>query len=275
MSWDIVAVAYSRESVRQSRVYQSWRTHGRPDLDVELTFYFWFVRSADEVILIDTGYEADWFTRRGGKATWVVPPGELMTSLGIEPSTVRTVVLTHLHFDHIGNLALFPNAELFIQRDEYEFWTGPNAVSPPVEAMTDTDAMATLRAAERDGRIQLLEGDFELRPGLSLRRLPGHTPGQQGVLVDGAVLLASDAAHFYEEYEDDLLFATYTDLPAQLAGYRELRARAAAGCTIVPGHDPAVLTRFPPIDSTQPGLAVRLRRLTETPAATPADWPVK
>ncbi len=258
MNWNVAAVAYARHRVRRSRIYQSWRTHGRPDGDVDLTFYFWFARWQDEVVLIDTGFESDWFSRHGADTAWTEPPRELLARLGIDPAAVRTVVLTHLHFDHIGNLGLFPRAQFVVQRAEYAFWTGPYAGSPPVSALTDSGALARLHQADQEGRLLLVDGDFELRPGMRLLGLPGHSPGQQGVLIDDAVLLASDAAHFSEEYENDLLFATYTDLPAQLAGYRTLRQHAAAGRLIVPGHDPAILSRFAPLDAAQPHLAVQL-----------------
>jgi len=72
------------------------------------------------------------------------------------------------------------------------------------------------------------------------------------------LLLASDAAHFYDEVDDGLLFGTFTDLPAMFATYRRMASWTADGVTVVPGHDPAVMARFPPVDPSRPELAVRL-----------------
>jgi glyoxylase-like metal-dependent hydrolase (beta-lactamase superfamily II) len=263
MGWDVCAVRYAQHQVRRSRVYHLYSTHGRADATVELTYYFWVARRGDDIVVVDTGFQPSWFRALGDDTTWVVPPAQALALVGVDPAAVGTVVLSHLHFDHMGNVELFPHAEVVVQRDEHAFWTGPDASTPPVRSMTDPVALAALERIDAQGRLRLVDGDLTLAPGLELRRLPGHSPGQQGVLVDGTVLLASDAAHFYDEFEDQLPFGTFTDLPAMLATYRTLAAWAADGVTIVPGHDPGVMTRFPAVDPARPDLAVWLHRAAD------------
>ena len=261
MGWDVCAIRYAHHTLRRSRIYHRYSTHGLPDATVELTFYFWVARRGNEVVVIDTGFRPDWFTASGdGSTAWVVPPSEALALVGVDPATVGTVVLSHLHFDHMGNVDLFPHADIVVQRAEYTFWTGPDTTSPPVRSMTDPVALSALERIDAEDRLQLVDGDLTLAPGLDLRRLPGHSPGQQGVLIDDTVLLASDAAHFYDEFEQQLLFGTFTDLPAMFASYRAMASWAADGITVVPGHDPDVMTRFPPVDPARPDLAVWLRR---------------
>ena len=105
---------------------------------------------------------------------------------------------------------------------------------------------------------------IEIAPGVRMVRVGGHTPGQSIVLVDtadGTVALASDAVHYYEEYEDDYPFAFVADLPGMYAGFDLLRELERNGQIqhIVPGHDPATLDRFGVIaDGPLPGLTARI-----------------
>ena len=80
------------------------------------------------------------------------------------------------------------------------------------------------------------------------------------------MLLASDAVHYYEELERELPFEIYTDLDEMIAGYALLRELAAStGAVLVPGHDPHVTERFPPVSPALAGVALRLDRSDSGP----------
>ena len=109
--------------------------------------------------------------------------------------------------------------------------------------------------------MDLLDGDEELAPGLSLHLLGGHTGGNQVVRVHtarGWIVLASDASHFYENIETDRPFAIAYEPERVLAGYRRMYELADSRAHVIPGHDPLVMERYPAPSSDLEGIVVRL-----------------
>jgi len=205
--------------------------------------------------VVDTGFHPDVGERRG--RTCLSPPVELLRRIGVEPESVETVILTHLHYDHTGSVDAFPHAELVVQRSELDFWTGPEAREPSFAAVVEPDEIERVAAA----RLRLLEGDEEIAPGIEAICVGGHSPGQTVLLVEGAggpVVLASDAIHYYEELELERPFEVYYELGAMIEGYRTVKRLAEqTGAALVAGHDPEVMERFPALEDAG-GLGVRV-----------------
>jgi glyoxylase-like metal-dependent hydrolase (beta-lactamase superfamily II) len=259
MAWEVAALRIGQHPARRSRLLYGYRSYGHPDESIELTFFFWALRRGDDVIVVDAGFDEAWFRAQGSDVRWSVSPTEALRALGVDPAAVGTVVLTHLHFDHIGTVANFPEAQYIIQRREWNFWHGELGSSPPMRAHTDGTALDHLDEAMRAARVRLVDGREAIDDGVELWLAPGHTPGQQIVIVDDAVVLASDAAHLYDELDHYMLFGTFTDAVAMHDSYRLLRTLTEQGLVVVPGHDPEVMRRFPPLDPARPELGVRLR----------------
>lgn len=248
---------YGTLTTSRSALFASYQVYGQPDGPLQMDYFFWVARNADHTVLIDTGFAADVARRRGREV--LSSPREALARLGIDLASVSHVVLTHFHYDHIGNVALFPAARLVASARELAFWTGPYSRRPLLAAPVEAAEVAVLVNAHRDGRLTLVPDQDADLPGIELWTLGGHTAGQLAVSVPvahGTVVLASDAAHFYEEYQQDMPFHVFADLPAMYSGFDRLRdAERLPGTVVVPGHDPEVMRRFPAVD---PGLAVRL-----------------
>jgi glyoxylase-like metal-dependent hydrolase (beta-lactamase superfamily II) len=249
---EVLAVRYGTRTARRSEVYLHFDAYGEPDAEQVMDYYFWVVRSdGGGVTLIDCGFNAASGGRR--HRTMLCPPPEALRRLGIEPATVSTLVVTHAHYDHIGNLRDFPGARIVMSRREFDFWTGPLGGRPLFAVSAEADDVAALRAAHGDGRVELVDGAATLPGGLELIEVGGHTPGQLIVRV-GDVVVASDALHYYEELDRDWPFVHVADLPAMYATFDRLRELGGTH-RLVAGHDPDVMRRFPVVGD---GLAARI-----------------
>ncbi|GAA4574849.1 MBL fold metallo-hydrolase [Micromonospora coerulea] len=178
-----------------------------------LPFRSFAIRAGDgPVTLVDAGIgPADSLA-----ASWAPVPGRLPAELaaaGIDPADVRTVVLTHLHSDHVGWAVTgspgrphFPNADYLLQRAELDALA---LFHPELPARL----VGPLRAA---GQLRLLDGDTVLTPGVRVLSTPGHTPGHQSVLVEPGdhqrLLVTGDLlVHTVQLVDPDLAYAHEED----------------------------------------------------------------
>jgi glyoxylase-like metal-dependent hydrolase (beta-lactamase superfamily II) len=242
---EVIAVRYGSLVAPKSVFFHNFHLYGEADAEVELHFYFWVLRGGDGVILVDTGCEPAEGERRGDTVTH---PVELLRGIGIAPEDVSTVLVSHLHYDHIGNLDHFPDAEVVVPRTELEFWRAGFSRRRHFAEYTDPRALEHLFSLA--DRVRTIEGEAEPVPGVRSLEVGGHSPGQTMFLVEAAgapVLLTSDAVHFGSELDEDRPFAVLYDLPGTYRAYDRVRALAAEGATVVAGHDPRVGESFPPL----------------------------
>jgi glyoxylase-like metal-dependent hydrolase (beta-lactamase superfamily II) len=244
--WTVIAARYGTWETTLGEAYYRWSAYGEPDGPTRLDYFFWVLRGAEETILVDTGFHPDAGQRRG--RTTVIEPAAAMERLGVEPATVSRILLTHLHYDHTGNLGVLPDAELLVPAVELDFWSSPMGSRGQFAGSAEETDLEYVRAAERAGRVRRLIGGEEIAPGVHAVHVGGHTPGQMVLAVfgDGAppVVLASDAVHFYDELEHERPFAVIADLAEMYEAYDVVRELAGAEGHVVPGHDPAVMDRY-------------------------------
>lgn len=176
------------------------------------------------------------------------PSDALKTGLGVDPAQVTDIVVSHSHWDHADGVDLFPNATIWIQREEYDYYVGPNGEVLHTGGVDAEDAgmFASLKAA---GRVKLIGGDAQqILPGLTVYTGGKHTFASQYAGVQtrsGLVVLASDNAYLYENLERHLAIAQTLDAEANLSAQARMLKIAAAPRFVIPGHDPAVFDRFP------------------------------
>lgn len=241
--FEVYAIAYAR-CTRSSRDYfLGADPHDGP---APITYYVWLIRNADRVILLDTGFNAAAARKRGRE--FLRCPTEGLRRLGVAPEDIETVVISHLHYDHAGNLDLFPNAEFILQDAEMRHATGRHMrhgyLRAPFE-LSDVLAMVTHNFA---GRVRFVDGDKALEPGIGLYHLPGHSLGLQAMTVEtarGRLCLAADALHFFDNLRLGSPFAVSMHLGKALDAQERALELAGDWDRLIPGHDPVIGTLYP------------------------------
>ena len=256
----VLAVHYAERQALRSEVYYRYASYGEPDGSMGMAYFFWVIEPpAGPPVIVDCGFDPELGERMGRSCSRT--PADALSDLGIDGTDVAQVIVTHLHYDHIGNLELFPNARFVVAERELDFWTGPIARRPHFAEHTDPRGVAFLASAAEAGRVALVDTELEVAEGIMVRRVGGHSPGQLMVSVateNGGVLLASDAVHYLEELETERPFAVLADLEQVYRAYDTVRELTARGARLVPGHDPLVNDRFPTLDDGRRAPAVRI-----------------
>lgn len=247
---EIIQVRYGQRVTSRSVVLHDYASYGLPDEDLRMDYNFWVLRADGETMLLDTGYDIagrDWLGERP-----VIAPPEALRLLDIDPLDVSTVITSHFHYDHIGYLGLFRNAQVVAGAEDHAYWFGKWERGELEGEFATKEHMAAVRLAEQEGRLRLVSGETEVRPGVTVRQVGGHSPGEVLTVVEsrsGPVILAADAAHFYEQIEHEWPFFAFTDLSEMRAALSLInRLAAERGATVIPGHDARVRDRFPALD---------------------------
>jgi len=250
-------IRHGTRSTVKSDVFLNYPLYAEDDTAIEMDYFAWVVRNDARTVIVDTG-----FSRAGGEKrnrTFLLDLPTTYAALGIDPASAPPVIISHAHYDHTGNLDYFPNSEVFLARDEYEFWTSALANRTQFHHSIEEHDLAGIRRANDEGRLTLVDGTTEVAPGIEMIQVGGHTPGQCVVKVDtseGVVLLASDAIHFYEEYEADRPFTYVANLVDMYRAFDTIHEMERSGEVqhVVSGHDADTLGRFTPVEGEFAGL---------------------
>ncbi|MFJ9454239.1 N-acyl homoserine lactonase family protein [Kitasatospora sp. NPDC101447] len=231
-----------------------------------MDFYLWAIRDDRHFLLVDTGFPEEMALRRG--RTLFRCPVDALTDLGVTAEQVSDVVITHMHYDHAGNLDRFPTARIHLQEEELRFCAGPamrhRAVRRPFEPVNVQTAVQGLF----EERLVLHRGEAEILPGVTVHPVPGHTPGTQVVRVHtarGWVVLASDATHLWANIRLRSPFPILDQLTPMLEGYDVIESLADGPDHVIPGHDPRVARRFPPLAAAPDWVRLHEAPLADTP----------
>ncbi len=253
--FEIYAIKYGHHERRSGENFIGGDSH---DVPMPLDYYVWAVVGAKRTFVVDTGFSTAMAAKRQRRITRPVAEG--LRAIKIDPGRVEDVIVTHLHYDHAGNLDLFPRARLHIQDAEVDYATGRCMHYDALRHAFEAEDVCALIRRVYGGSVQFHDGDEELAPGLSLHRIGGHTKGLQAARVwtqRGWVVLASDASHFYANMRDARPFPIVYNVADMLEGHRRLVALADSPDHVVPGHDPLVGTRYPAANKAIDGI-VRL-----------------
>lgn len=230
MTWSIQPVQVGRRHAEAS-LFTYLTDHGK---EIQIAYRVWVLRGPAGVMLVDTGPPLAEAARRG--ITDVRDIDVALREVGVEPSEVRTIVLTHLHWDHASNAEHFPNATFLAQEGEIRFFCSCSREHPSLNRFFSHQEY--LRNLIDIGRIQAVHGDAKVADGVSVIRVGGHTPGSQMVLVDtseGLAVITGDAIPLQRNYIENIPSGIVTDTIEAIAALQ--RVRDLDPESIYTGHD--------------------------------------
>jgi glyoxylase-like metal-dependent hydrolase (beta-lactamase superfamily II) len=254
--YQLLAIRYGTREARRSDHFIGGDPHDGP---MPMDYFVWAVVGSSRAFLVDTGFTAETAARR--KRQFLRCPIESLREIGLEPDSITDMVLTHLHYDHVGNFHKLPNARFHLQEREMAFATRRHMRYPFFgHGFELEDVLGMVRLNFRR-RVEFYDGDGELAPGVTMHLAPGHTAGLQVVRVHtrrGNVVLASDSSDFYENLQSNRPFVAAVDLGAVLDSFHKVERLAESRRHIVPGHDPLVMRRYSSPSSALQDVVVRL-----------------
>ena len=219
-----------------------------PARKLDIAMMVWLVRGNGKNILVDSGFYREQFFKQWKIADFAKPP-DAVARAGVKPEEITDVIVTHMHWDHADGMDLFPNARVWVQKDELEYYAGSAWQSRRTHGGIDPDEVLTAVKLNLAGKLTLVNGDAqEILPGIICYTGGKHTYASQFVgvrTVAGTVVLASDNMYLYENLEKHVPIAATLDAESNLRAHDRMKQIAGDPARIIPGHDPAVMTRFP------------------------------
>ncbi len=216
-------------------------------LDIAMTIWVLKVPGG-KTVLVDAGFYRPRYLA-GDRVVDYTRPDKALDRLGIKPEDVTDIIASHMHWDHVDGLDLFPNAKIWIQRAEFDHHTA-DARRPAAEQKDEQpEYVLALMKLQREGRVQLVDGDAkEIIPGILVYIGGKHTFESQYAVVNtraGHMVIASDNVYLYENLDKHVPIAQTLDAKSNLAAQDRMKTLASSPKLIIPSHDPEVFVRFP------------------------------
>jgi glyoxylase-like metal-dependent hydrolase (beta-lactamase superfamily II) len=220
------------------------------DEKIDTIYAFWLIRGGGRNILFDSGFHRErWFKE------WTIKdylrPGEAVKLAGVNPEEVTDIVISHAHWDHMGGIDLFPKAVVWIQKEEFRYYTGPAWQPGGDHGGIDPEDVQQLVRLNTQGRLRLVDGDnVEIFPGIRAYTGGRHTFASQYLRVDGnpPFVLASDNVYLYRNLAEHKASATFSDADhaANIAAQSRMIELAGGNPDrVIPGHDAAQFQKYP------------------------------
>jgi len=214
---------------------------------LDIAMLVWLIRGNGKNILFDSGFYREQFFKQW-HVTDFSKPSDAVKRAGVAPEEITDVIVSHMHWDHADGMDLFPKAKVWLQKEELEYYAGSAWQSRRTHGGIDPDDVMVAVRLNTQGRVGLVDGDAkEVLPGIMAYTGGKHTYASQFITVNttaGTVVLASDNMYLYENLDKHVPIAATLDAASNLRAQDRMRDLAARPELIIPGHDPAVMTRF-------------------------------
>lgn len=243
-TYEVYAIRYATiPAFRLSGLIQGADTSRRLDIAMMV----WLLKGSDgRNVLVDAGFHRDDFVQRWHPSPFTTP-SEAVGRAGVTADQISDVIISHVHWDHLDGIDLFPKARIWIQRAEFDYYL--DSLGTVKNRAIDAGDAKLLAQAARDGRVMLVDGDAkEIIPGITVFTGGKHTFASQYAAVrttSSTVVVASDNMYLYENLARHVAIAQTLDSESNLKAQARMVTLASDPRLIVPGHDPEVFVRFP------------------------------
>jgi glyoxylase-like metal-dependent hydrolase (beta-lactamase superfamily II) len=214
---------------------------GGPADKIDIAMVVWLIRGGGHTILFDSGFHRDTFLKEFPMKDYL-RPDEAVKTASVDPSDVTDVVISHAHWDHMGGLDLFPKAQVWIQKDEFRYYTMDAWQPGGDHGGIDPEDVKELVKLNTEGRVEIF-------PGIRAYTGSRHTYASQYLCVDGNLkyVLSSDNVYLYYNLKTHLSSDTFSDADhaANIAQQARMIQLAGSVDRIVPGHDILQFQKFP------------------------------
>ncbi|UCC73650.1 MAG: N-acyl homoserine lactonase family protein [Gemmatimonadota bacterium] len=248
-TFEVYAISFANMGDRPLSAFVS---EGDSTETTQVHCMMWLLKGSNgRSVLVDAGFQPDVPSATGSATKEYIRPDQAMLSFGIRPEEIDDIIITHMHWDHVDGVDLFPNAEVWVQKAEFEYYVGDAWQTGGTHRGIESRDVLKLVRLNTEGRLTLVDGDDQpIMDGITVYTGPRHTYASQYVGVssaEGTVVIASDNVPTYANLETGSPPTTTFDPNADLRAYDRMKQIASSPDLIIPGHDGAVLTKYPKI----------------------------
>jgi glyoxylase-like metal-dependent hydrolase (beta-lactamase superfamily II) len=216
---------------------------------LDIAMMIWVLKGIDgRVAIVDSGFHRDQYFKQFTVKDFV-KPSEAIAPLGLAPDQVTDIFLSHMHWDHAGGIDLFPAARVWIQKEEYDYYTSDAWQARTTHGGIDADDVLEIVKRNIAGKVSYVRGDDDtVLSGITFGIGGKHTWQSQFVAVQTrahTVVLASDNMYLYENLDTHTAISQTLDAVSNLRTQDRMKSLASTPALLIPGHDPAVFDRFP------------------------------
>jgi len=251
-TYEVYVLRYA--AVRNPIPISVWSLNGPKDKTVNIDFVIWLIKGSNgRNILVDAGFLKDIPEAKEFDPVNYVRPDSMLMKIGVRPESIGDIVLSHPHWDHIDGVGLFPNAHIWIQKDDYNYFTGALTEKPDSNSGFNKRDILKMMELKKADKVTLVDGDNkEVMPGITVYTGSRHTYNSQYVLVNTGtekIILASDNIWIYYSLEHMVPASVGGTLDP--AGYvramQRMKTLASDIKYVIPGHDARMFSIFPAV----------------------------
>ena len=250
--YEVYALKFA--SVANQIAMSVWAMDAPSKDSIKIDFMIWLIKGNNgKNILVDAGFQQDLEEAKGFGVSDYIRPDSMLLKLGLHPGDITDIILSHPHWDHIDGIDLFPNAHVWMQKEDYNYFVGAAWQTDSTHGGFVKRDVEKVIALNLYRKLTLVDGDNkEIIPGIKVFTGSRHTFNSEYALVETGtdkIIIASDNIWIYYNLEHMKSAPSYGtfDPIGYVASMRRMKTQVSNMKFIIPGHDPRIFSTFPTV----------------------------